>query len=171
MALSGHPVFIPKSEKPPNSGQATCPGFPFWKTGNSQYLGGLSIKTPVVMQKKWTYWFEIPAADFDRAKAFYEKIFDMEIAQVFDAGAFKMGIFPEGENVGCAICWGGWYKPSPDGAVVYFDASPDLKTVEDRIEEAGGKVVQSKKMISEEQGYMALFEDCEGNRFGLRSAG
>lgn len=117
---------------------------------------------------KWTNWFEIPAADFERAKKFYETIFDMEISAVFDAGNFKMGIFPGGE-VGCAITWGAWYTPSNTGTVVFFDGSPDLSTVLDRVEAAGGKIVQAKKMISPEQGYMALFEDCEGNRFGIRS--
>lgn len=121
------------------------------------------------MQKKWTYWFEIPTSDFDRAKMFYEKIFDMKITQVFDAGAFKMGIFPGGEEVGCAICWGGHYKPSTSGTIVYFDANPDLKIIEGRIEAAGGKIIQSKKIISPDQGYMCLFEDCEGNRLGMRS--
>ncbi len=121
------------------------------------------------MQKKWTYWFEIPASDFDRAKAFYENIFDMEIAQIFDAGAFKMGIFPGGDEVGCAICWGGHYKPSSSGIVVYFDGNPNLQAIENRVEEAGGKIIQPKKMISPEQGYMGLFEDSEGNRFGVRS--
>ena len=121
------------------------------------------------MQKKWTYWFEIPVEDFDRAKVFYETIFDMKITQVFDAGVFKMGVFPGGNEVGCAICWGGHYLPSPDGTVVFFDANPDLQIIEDRIEAAGGKVIHSKKMISPEQGYMGMFEDTEGNRLGMRS--
>lgn len=120
------------------------------------------------MERKWTTWFEIPVDDFDRAKKFYEEIFDMEISMIFDAGAFKMGIFPHKE-VGAAICKGAWYKPSAEGTVVYFEAQPDLKVVEDRVVQAGGKVIQSKKMISPDQGYMALIEDSEGNRFGLRS--
>ena len=121
------------------------------------------------MQDKWTFWFEIPVLDFDRAKLFYETIFDMQITQVFDTGVFKMGIFPGGGEVGCAICWGGHYIPSPDGTVVFFDASPDLQIIEGRVEAAGGKVIHPKKMISPEQGYVGMFEDCEGNRMGLRS--
>ena len=121
------------------------------------------------MKKKWSFWFEIPVLDFDRAKVFYETIFDFKMVQIFDAGAFKMGIFPDGSEVGCAICWGGHYIPSPDGTVVFFDANPDLQTIQDRIEVAGGKIIHPKKMISPEQGYMALFEDTEGNRMGMRS--
>ena len=59
--------------------------------------------------------------------------------------------------------------PSSEGAVVFFDANPDLQIIEDRIEAAGGKIIHPKKMISPDQGYMGLFEDCEGNRFGMRS--
>lgn len=121
------------------------------------------------MKKKWTYWFEIPVLDFDRAKLFYETIFDFKMIQVFDAGVFKMGMFPGGSEAGCAICWGGHYIPSQDGTVVFFDANPDLQIVQDRIETAGGKIIHPKKMISPEQGYMALFEDTEGNRMGMRS--
>lgn len=121
------------------------------------------------MKNKWSYWFEIPVLDFDRAKFFYEYIFNMEITQIFDIGTFKMGIFPGGSDVGCAICWGGHYIPAPDGTVVFFDANPDLKLIEDRVETVGGKIVHPKKLISPQQGYMGLFEDCEGNRLGLRS--
>lgn len=118
--------------------------------------------------KSWTGWFEIPAADYDRAKNFYEKIFDMEI-HTLDLGNLKMGIFPHTESVGASICAGAWYKPGPNGPVVYLNASPDLQDVQDRIEPAGGKVIQPKKQISPEYGYMCLFEDSEGNRLALHS--
>jgi hypothetical protein len=119
------------------------------------------------MEKSWTNWIEIAAADFERAKKFYEQIFNMEI-QAIDFGGFKMGIFPH-KGVGAAICCGAWYKPGPNGTVVHLNANPDLLTVQDRIEAAGGKIIQPKKQISPEYGYMCLFEDSEGNRLGLHS--
>lgn len=118
--------------------------------------------------QSWTGWFEIAVADFERAKQFYEKIFDMEI-ETLDLGGFKMGIFPHTETVGAAICWGAWYQPSPHGTVVYLNANPDLLEVQNRIEAAGGKVIQPKKQISPEHGFMCLFEDSEGNRLALHS--
>ena len=39
----------------------------------------------------------------------------------------------------------------------------------DRIETAGGKIVSSKNMVTDEIGYVAFFLDCEGNKIGLWS--
>ncbi|MCR9286773.1 MAG: VOC family protein [Bacteroidetes bacterium] len=119
-------------------------------------------------KKNWTGWFEIPVSDFDRAKKFYENIFEIEIHTI-DLGVLKMGIFPHTETIGCAICQGEEYQPSKNGTKVYLNANPDLKTVLNRIENEGGKVIQGKKPISSEFGFMALFEDCEGNYLALHS--
>ncbi len=119
-------------------------------------------------KRSWTGWFEIPVSDFERAKIFYETIFDMEI-HVMDLGALKMGIFPHTAEVGAAICQGEWYQPSDKGTIVYLNANPDLSLVLNRIEAAGGKIIQAKKQISPEHGFMALFDDCEGNRLALHS--
>lgn len=113
-------------------------------------------------------WFEIPTAEFDRAKRFYESIFDEKL-EVLDLENFKMGIF-KSETIGGAICWAPqWYKPSADGTLVYLSAGADLSIVEGRIEAAGGKVIQSKKFIAPGRGYMCLFMDTEGNRLALHS--
>ena len=118
-------------------------------------------------ERLWCEWIEIPVADFDRAKTFYETVFGMDI-QAMDFGGFKMGIFPH-KTVGAAICYGEHYKPSADGPVVYLNANPDLQTALDRVEAAGGKVLQAKKMISPDHGHMALFLDSESNRLALHS--
>ena len=117
--------------------------------------------------KSWTTWFEIPVTNMDRAKKFYDAIFETEIS-VMDFGPLKMGIFPH-SSVGCALCLGEWYKPSADGTLVYMDANPNLQIVQDRIEAAGGKVMMPKKQISPDHGYMAIFTDTEGNRLALHS--
>ncbi|TND09318.1 MAG: glyoxalase [Bacteroidetes bacterium] len=120
------------------------------------------------MKKSWTNWFEIPAADFERAVKFYETIFDIQLA-INDFGNLKMAIFPHEEG-GAAICWSpGWYNPGAGGVTVYMDAEPDLQVVLDRVEKAGGKIIQVKKLISPENGHMALFTDSEGNRMALHS--
>ncbi len=84
-------------------------------------------------------------------------------------GGFKMAIFPH-DQIGVAICCSpNWYKPSADGITVYLDANPDLNEVLNKVESEGGKIIQAKKQISPERGFMALFIDCEGNRMALYS--
>lgn len=115
-------------------------------------------------------WFEVPAADFDRAKKFYETIFSITMP-VMDFEGFKMGMFPadptDGKLHGC-ICSVEWYKPSQDGVLVYFNGNPDLQTALDKVEAAGGKILQPKRQIGE-FGFMAMFIDSEGNRVALHS--
>jgi uncharacterized protein len=61
------------------------------------------------------------------------------------------------------------HKPSLDGMVIYLNANPDLQTVLDLVEDAGGKIIMPKTEISSELGFMALFIDTEGNKVGLHS--
>lgn len=111
-------------------------------------------------------WIEIPAEDIQRAKAFYESVFSEKL-QILDMGEFKMGVFRSG---GFALCqYQGVYKPSTDGVLVYLNANPDLGTVLEKVTPAGGEILIEKRQILEEQGYMAVFVDTEGNRLGLRS--
>jgi predicted enzyme related to lactoylglutathione lyase len=121
-------------------------------------------------EKKWSEWFEIPTLDMDRAKTFYETIFETQIHVMELAPMFKMGIFPH-SGVGCALVYNpDFYKPVDGGVTVYLNANPDLQEVLDRIESAGGNILVPKKQIDEEHGYMALFIDSEGNRMALHSA-
>ena len=112
-------------------------------------------------------WFEIPVTDFGRAKKFYSDIFATEMHDQM-MGPHQMGFFP-GEGVSGAIVKAEGYKPSMDGALVYLAAGEDLTDVMNRIEKAGGKVIQPKMQVTEEIGYIAIFVDTEGNRVALHS--
>lgn len=116
-------------------------------------------------------WFEIPAKKLSRAKKFYESVLDVELIDMDSEADFKMAMFPVEEGgVGGAICeHKEHYKPSKEGVLVYISANPDLQNVLNRIEENGGKVLQSKTKITDEYGYMAIFQDSEGNRIALHS--
>jgi hypothetical protein len=118
-------------------------------------------------------WFEIPATDLERAQAFYEAIFQIQLIPM-DMPNFQMRMFPiqnTQTGIGGALVKAhDFYKPSStDGVLVYLNANPDVQQVLDRIEEAGGKVVVPKTEISPEYGYMAVFIDSEGNRVALHS--
>lgn len=112
-------------------------------------------------------WFEIPVTDFPRAKKFYGDIFASEMHEEM-MGPHQMGFFPGG-GVSGAIVKAEGYKPSMDGALVYLAAGEDLTDVMNRIEAAGGKVLQPKMKVTDEIGYIAIFADTEGNRVALHS--
>jgi predicted enzyme related to lactoylglutathione lyase len=118
-------------------------------------------------------WFEIPAIDLSRAQKFYETIFNIQMIP-FDTPNFQMRMFPVEDmmkGIGGAISKAeGFYKPSAtDGPLVYLNANPDVQSVLDKIEAAGGRIVVPKTQISPEFGYMAVFVDTEGNRVALHS--
>ncbi len=117
-------------------------------------------------------WFEIPVVDMDRAKKFYEEVFQIEI-QVQDFGGTLMGWFPWDEGLhGCSgslILQPEWYIPNrKEGVLIYF-SSDDVQNELNRVETAGGRILKPKTLISAEVGYMGLFHDSEGNRIALHS--
>ena len=115
-------------------------------------------------------WFEIPALDVNRAKTFYETIFDVKFDDVIEMMGMKMANFPNAMGNGKAsggLVQSEMHKPSMDGAVIYLNANPTIQTVIDRIESAGGKLLMPKTQISPEIGFMAFFIDTEGNKMGL----
>jgi predicted enzyme related to lactoylglutathione lyase len=116
-------------------------------------------------------WFEISTTDINRAKKFYETIFEikMEVQEMMDR---KMAYFPSenmnGKVSGC-LAQSSNHKPSADGAKIYLNGNPDLANALDKVESAGGKVIMPKAKISDEIGHMAFFIDSEGNAVALHS--
>jgi len=118
-------------------------------------------------------WFEIPATDIDRAQKFYETIFDMKM-NAMDFGNTKMRAFPLDDPMegigGTLIDSGGFHKPSlTEGPMIYLTGNPDVNIVLGKVEKAGGKILTPKTEISPEYGFMAVFQDTEGNRIALHS--
>jgi predicted enzyme related to lactoylglutathione lyase len=115
-------------------------------------------------------WFEIPASDIERAIKFYNTILDTELVPMEAGDGFPMGMFPAEDGVSGAVIQGEGYVPSTAGSVVYLNGGDDLQVVLDRVEAAGGKPTTPKIDIGE-NGFVAFFEDSEGNRVGLHSMG
>ena len=116
-------------------------------------------------------WFEIPAADIQRATKFYETIFGIKMDGNEMMG-MKMTFFPMSMGSGKAnggLVQGPMHKPGMDGPIVYLNGNPDLSSALNKIEAAGGKILVPKTQISPEIGYMAFFVDTEGNRMALHS--
>jgi predicted enzyme related to lactoylglutathione lyase len=119
-------------------------------------------------------WFEIPVSNIDRAKKFYETILDIEMVKRTD-GDDEALFFPFNPNVVQAtsgrvtgvLSKSERNSPSGNGTVVYINASPDLQTVLDKVEQAGGKIVAAKMPIP--AGFIGIIIDTEGNRVGLHA--
>jgi uncharacterized protein len=117
-------------------------------------------------------WFDIPVKDLNRAKKFYESILDIFIeVQPSVRGDYKMGMLPydmNNEGVGGMLVEGKDCEPSRQGVFIYLNGGEDLNIPLAKVEKAGGKVLMPKTSIGP-NGFMAQFEDTEGNRLGLHS--
>jgi predicted enzyme related to lactoylglutathione lyase len=114
-------------------------------------------------------WFEIPVADMARAKAFYEHVLNVKL-QPMNFGPLEMAFFPmrqEAAGASGALMKGEAFKPSRQGIQIYFTII-DIDGALQRVRKQGGKVVLPKTQMGP-FGFVASFEDSEGNRLGLRS--
>ena len=115
-------------------------------------------------------WFEIPVTDMARAKAFYEHVFDISMV-LQDFGPLQMAWFPMWENAQGAsgsLVKAESYVPSHAGTMVYFSVE-NIAGVLERVQEKGGAVLNPKKSVGD-YGFVAHFEDSEGNRVALHSS-
>ena len=67
------------------------------------------------------------------------------------------GVLTESENS----------SPSANGTVVYINASPNLQSVLDKVQPAGGELISP--VINIKAGLIAFILDSEGNKIGLHS--
>ncbi len=128
----------------------------------------MSTSTNVVQRSAVT-WFEIPTADFDRARRFYEAIFETTLrAEPF--GPARILVFPyEKPGVGGCLDEGSTSQPSSEGTVVYLDVNGRLDRTLALVVGAGGKVATPKTALPPGMGFVAHIIDSEGNRVGLHA--
>ncbi len=99
-----------------------------------------------MMKANMVAWFEIAVSDMDRAKKFYEKVFNINI-DVQDFGGVMMGFFPsikEASGAMGSLILEKSYSPSHEGTLIYF-TSEDVQIELDRISEADGKYFKKKQ--------------------------
>jgi predicted enzyme related to lactoylglutathione lyase len=117
-------------------------------------------------------WFEIPVTDFERAKKFYESIFDYQMPEN-QMGEAKMGFFLydfQGGKVGGAIVKRPVFTcPANKGSLVYLNCQPDLQKVLDRLLQEAKPCCQKLRWVKDWE--VGLITDTEGNRVALHSMG
>jgi len=118
----------------------------------------------VFLEKKIVH-IEIPVKDIQKAKDFYESIFNWEV-QV-DTGMPGYAFFKTGkEGVGGAF---NQSENVAKGEIMLHIQAEDIPNMLKKIEEIGGKTIQEKTEIGNEFGFYAIFEDVFGNVLGLWS--
>lgn len=118
-------------------------------------------------------WFEIYTNNLERAKKFYEKVFELELSPIGnpEQTGLRMLAFPgdmetKGKASGALVQVNG-VTAGNNSTIVYF-SSEDCKNEEGRIKEAGGTLVRPKMSIGE-FGFVCLAKDSEGNMIGIHS--
>jgi predicted enzyme related to lactoylglutathione lyase len=117
-------------------------------------------------------WFEIYTADFERAKKFYGIVFQSPLTDLpTDSerhSTMKYATFPDnGSGVNGGLVFIEEAKPGMGGTMVYF-ATEEIDPELSRVEAAGGKILRPKTHLGN-FGFIALFQDTEGNMIGLHS--
>jgi predicted enzyme related to lactoylglutathione lyase len=105
-----------------------------------------------------------------RAKSFYEAVFNKELMLLPSPDEGEMYTFPweqGGANSSGALVKHSDGKPGMGGTMVYFQCD-DVSDEIGRVAENGGTIMKDKMSIGE-FGFIAIFEDTEGNAVGLHS--
>lgn len=114
-------------------------------------------------------WFEIYVQDMDRAKAFYEGVFGVQLAKL-DSPELDMWAFPmQAERFGAsgALVRMPGFSSGANSVLVYFSCA-DCAVEATKAASSGGKVEKEKFSIGQ-YGYISLVIDTEGNMIGLHS--
>ncbi len=114
-------------------------------------------------------WFEIYVNDMQRAKTFYEAVFQLKLEQM-PAPDLEMYAFTGDMNTyGAmgALCRMPEMPAGNNSVIVYFSCD-DCAVEEARAGKAGGQIHKGKMSIGE-YGFMSLVADTEGNMIGLHS--
>lgn len=119
--------------------------------------------------KNMAVWFDIPVKNLDRAMKFYSKVFSVELSKMSESPK-GYAMFPYSEEG--AVMSGGLVEDpervSENGTLLYFNGGEDLSVPLAKVSEAGGLVLQEKTSVGE-NGFMAIFQDTEGNRLAMHS--
>ena len=114
-------------------------------------------------------WFEIYVQDMERARKFYESVFQAKLERLNSPGiemwAFPMNMESSGAS-GSLVKMPGF--PSGGNSTLVYFSCVDCATEAGRIAKAGGRIQKEKFSIGE-YGFIVLAVDTEGNMFGLHS--
>jgi predicted enzyme related to lactoylglutathione lyase len=112
-------------------------------------------------------WWEIQVEDVDQACAFYGAVFGWTFQTPM--GPSYAIILADGDMVGGIANSTGAAASGVRTTRIYLDTS-DMESTLAKVESNGGKVVDSRALISEEFGWYATFTDPSGVLIGLSTS-
>jgi predicted enzyme related to lactoylglutathione lyase len=117
-------------------------------------------------------WFEIYVQDMERAKKFYEAVFQVKLSKMEStAKEMEYWTFPQMQmdrpGTSGALAKMDGVPSGGMGTLVYF-ACDDCAIEAARAAKAGGKI-KDKKLSIGDKGFISLVFDTEGNLIGLHS--
>jgi len=116
-------------------------------------------------------WFEIYVQDIERAKQFYESVFDTKLQELnAPFPGIELWSFPTERaqygSTGALVKLKG--VPSGGNSTIVYFHCDDCAVEESRVIPSGGRIEYSKMAIGE-YGFISLVFDTEGNMIGLHS--
>lgn len=114
-----------------------------------------------------TIWVELPAADLERAIAFYAEVFGHTSGDIIDQGVRRITILPGTPSVSLNQTAG--FTPTTEGSLPYFHVDEPLSVTLERVTRGGGRVIEPTEQRGE-NGFFALIADSEGNGVTIHSA-
>lgn len=118
-----------------------------------------------------TVWVEIPVRDIERAAKFYQTLFDLQPTEFAQDGVRRTATLANTSDAGhpgFSLTQTANFEPGNQGPLVYLYAGDDLSAHLNRVESAGGKIVEGKTSMGG-MGNYATFMDTEGNLLALYS--
>jgi predicted enzyme related to lactoylglutathione lyase len=125
----------------------------------------------MVMERNSVAWFEIYVKDMERARKFYQAVFEVTLNQLeapfpgVEMWCFPM--FEDGPGAAGALVKKEGLSSEGMGVLIYF-SSEDCAVEAARVVEHGGRLIQDKMAIGI-YGHIVIAVDTEGNMFGIHS--
>ena len=113
-------------------------------------------------------WADVPVKDIDRAVRFYSHVLGMQFEVPPDFGG-GVAIVAGVQGPSIDLVQDDPSKPTTDrGTTIYLSSNGDIDGMISRVEQAGGRILGQKQFMGDLIGWLAYFEDTEGNRIGIQ---
>lgn len=112
-------------------------------------------------------WFDIPVADLDRSRAFYQAVLGIPVHKE-RFGDFTLCVLDHKDGNGGCLVHAPDHITGKGGILCYMNVDGRIRDAVAQAGKLGGKVLEPTHSIGP-HGFRAVLLDCEGNRIALHS--